>query len=96
MFASHQQHLAKSSFQQMIRFRLYFIECEGNAQNWIIARESAVTAVVNAFIRKRKRREQAHRSPKVLQCQRARGPSHRLKRSVRLRSDQLLKTSQGG
>ena len=90
MLARDEKDLAKSLTSEMLRFGDHFIDVEGDAKNRIVARETAVVAVVNAFVGQIKRREQPHRSAKILQRERARSLRHRFEFLIRFRSDQML------
>ena len=49
-------------------------DVEGDAQNGVVAREAAVSAIVDAFVREVKRRKEAHRFPEVFAGEFARFP----------------------
>ena len=65
MFACNQKNVAESFLGQMAGFGLNLLDAQSYTQNRVIAREPAVTAVVDAFVRQIKRREQTHRSAKI-------------------------------
>ena len=50
MLARDEQNLAKTLRRQMPRLRAHLIEIERDAQDRIVARETAVTAVVDALV----------------------------------------------
>src|SRR5713101_5084 len=70
-----------------------FIGTERDAQDRVIARKTAVAAIVNAFVRKINRREEAHRAAEILQCERARSLRHRLQLLVGLGSNQMFEAA---
>ena len=72
MLARDEKHLPKSLTREMLCLGDHFIHVEGNAQDGIVARETAILTIVYAFVRQIKRREDPHRASKILQSQRAR------------------------
>ena len=74
----------------MPRFRDDFVDVERDAQNRIVAREAAISAIVDAFVGEIKRREEPHRPAKILQRERARSLRHRFEFLIGFRSDQML------
>src|ERR1041384_791414 len=77
VLSREQQDLAKAGFGEMARFGSHFIHRESHAQDRIVAREAAITAVIDALVREIKRRKEAHRSSKETSGQRARRLRHR-------------------
>src|SRR6267143_969004 len=69
MLARDQKDLAKSLTREMPRFRDNLINIERDAKDRIIARETAIATIVDALVREIQRREKAHCSSKILQCQ---------------------------
>ena len=90
MLAGDEKDLAKSLTSEMLRFRDNFIDTERDAKNRIVARETAVATVVDAFVGQVKRREEPHRPAKILERQRTRCLRHRFEFLIRFRSDQTL------
>ena len=70
MFARDEEDIAKSFLRQIAAFHLDLLDAEGHAQDRIIAREPAVAAIVDALVRKIKRREEPHRASKILERER--------------------------
>src|SRR5262249_35750648 len=58
MLASDQKHVAEPLLLESLGFLQDFINRERDAQNLIIARKTAILAIVDAFVRQIKRREQ--------------------------------------
>ena len=50
MLTGDEKELPETRCRKMSRFLYYFIDRKRDAQNWIFARESAVTAAVDAFV----------------------------------------------
>src|SRR4029453_15884419 len=71
MLAGDEKDLPKSLTSEMLPFGDDFVEVEGDAKNRIVARETAVVTVVDAFVGQVKRREEPHRPSKILQRKRA-------------------------
>jgi hypothetical protein len=94
MFPSDEQDVAKTFLGQVPAFRGNLLHTKGDAEDRIITRESAVTAVVDAFVRKVKRREKPHRSPKISQGQRMRLLSQRFQLRIRFRRNETLEPAQ--
>src|SRR6058998_3298718 len=92
MFTGNEKDLTKPLVREMTRFGKDFIDREGDAKNRVVARETAIAAVIDAFVRKIHRREQTHGPSEILQGERARGLGHRLQRRVGFWRDQLLKS----
>src|SRR5438067_2247478 len=57
VLASHEQHMPKTFLREMPPFRHHLLDTERNAEDRIIARKAAVTAIVDALVGKIKRRE---------------------------------------
>src|ERR1700756_4068140 len=66
MLAGDEKELPETRCRKMSRFLHHFIDRKSDAQNWIFAGESAVTAAVDAFVGKIKRREEPHGAAKML------------------------------
>src|SRR4029077_9779000 len=77
----------------MTRFGHDLADTERDAQNRVVARKAAVTAVVDALIRKIKRCKKAHRASEILQSKSPRSLRHRFKIDIRLRRNQLLESA---
>ena len=92
MLARYEKNLAKSLAGEMLRFGNDFIDAKRDAKDRIIARETAIPAIVDAFIGKIERREQPHRASKILQSEQARSLRHRFELLIRFRGDQVLET----
>jgi len=90
MLTGDEKDLPKSLTSEMPRFRDHFVDVERDAKNRIVARETAVPAVVDAFIGKIERSEEAHRPAKILERERARCLRHSFEFLIRFRSDQML------
>src|SRR5204863_10195987 len=86
------KNLTKSLTRKMPRFGSDFIEIERDAKDRIIARETAIPAVVNAFIGKIERSKQTHRASKILYRKRTRSLRYRFELSIRFRSNQALES----
>jgi len=71
MFPGNEKELPETGAGEMASFFYDFIDRKSNPQNRIFAGETAIAAAVNALIGKIERREQPHRSPKMLKRQRA-------------------------
>src|SRR5947199_9338758 len=90
MLAGYEKDLAKSLTSEMLRFGDDFIDVERNAKDRIVARETAIPAIVDALVGKIKRSEEAHRPPKILQRDRARKLCHRFKLLIRFGGDHMF------
>ena len=90
MLAGYEKDLAKSLTSEMLRFGDDFIDVERNAKDRIVARETAIPAIVDALVGKIKRSEEAHRPPKILQRERARKLCHRFELLIQFRGDQMF------
>ena len=90
MLAGNEKNLPKSLTREMLRFGNHFIHVERDPKNWIIARETAIPAIVDAFVGKIERSEQPHRASKILKRERTRSLRHYFKLSIRFRSDKKL------
>ena len=66
MLAGDEQDLTKSLVGKMPRFGDDFINVECDAKDRIVARETAIPAIINALVGKIERREKTHRSSKIL------------------------------
>ena len=96
MLAGHEQNLPETLLSEMPRFSDYLIDRKGNAQNRIIAREPAVTAIVDAFIGKIERREEPHGASEILQSERARPLCHCFQLGVGFGRDKIFKPADQG
>jgi hypothetical protein len=75
----------------MLRFGHHFIDGKCDAQDRIIPRETAIPAIIDAFVGKIERCKEPHGPPKILQCERARSLRHGFKFPIGLRRNQMLK-----
>src|SRR5947199_9273705 len=76
----------------MTRFGDHFLNIKRDAKNWVIPGETAVTTIIDALVRKVKRREETHCPAEILQCERAGFSRHSFELLVGLRGDQMLET----
>ena len=76
----------------MTRFRHDFIHSQGDAQDRIIPRKTAVSTIVDALVRQIKRGKQSHRAPEILPCQRVGCLRHRLQFRVGFGRDELFES----
>src|SRR5262249_2220694 len=74
----------------MLRFDDHLVHVKCDAKNRVIARETAIPAIVDAFVGKIERSEQAHCPSKILQRQCARSSRHRFELLVGFRRNQAL------
>src|SRR5437763_233112 len=96
MLAGDKKNLAKTFRGEVSRFCDHLIDLERDAEDWVIAREAAVAAGIDALVRQIKRCEETHRPPEVLHCQTSRVLRHRLKLTVSLRREERLEARNGG
>ena len=92
MLACHKKDLAKSLPREMLPFGHHFIDGKCNAKDRIIPRETAILAVVDAFVGKIKRGKEPHGPPKILQRERAGSLRHRFEFLIGFQGNQMLKT----
>ena len=78
MLAGDEQNVAETLFLQRLRFLPHFIERERDAQNRIVARKTAVGAIVDALVGKIERREQPDGFAETLLRHRVRAAAERL------------------
>ena len=90
MFASDEKDLTKTLASKMTRFRHHLINIERDTQNRVIPRETAISTIVDALVRKIKRRKKTHCPAKILQREPARDLRHRFEFPIGLRGDQML------
>jgi hypothetical protein len=88
MLAGDEKELPETRCRKMSRFLYHFIDRKSDAQNWIFAGEPAVTAAVDAFVGKIKRREEPHGAAKMLTGECSRSPSQAIKLGTALRRNQ--------
>jgi hypothetical protein len=69
MFTSDEQEIAKALFLESAGFAQDFFDRKGDAQNGVVARKPAVTAVVNAFVGKIERGKEANDFSEARACQ---------------------------
>src|SRR5206468_3109086 len=60
VFAGNQQDAAETLVPKRSRFAQHFVDGKSYAENWVIARETAVLAVVDALVGKIERRKEAN------------------------------------
>ncbi len=94
MLASHEQDVSKPKIIEMARLSDDLRDGERGSEDGVIPRESAVGAVVHAFIRNVEWREQTHGFPKVLQRQGLTLLCHRLQLFIISRRDEVFKFPQ--
>ena len=82
MLSGHQQYLPKSLCGQIAGLRDYLVEGKCDPQDGVVARKSAVTAIVDTFVAQIKRREHPHGATEVLLGQSACLLRHRLEANV--------------
>src|SRR4029077_7991864 len=92
MLACNEKDLTEPLTREMLRFGNHFVDSERDAKNWIVARETAIPAIVDAFIGKIERGEQAHFPPKIPQCERTRSLHDRFEFPIGFRRDQVPET----
>src|SRR5437899_13019631 len=90
MFAGDEKDLTKTLASKMTRFRRHLINIEGDTQNRVVPRETAISTIVDAFVRKIKRRKKAHCPAKILQREPARDWRHRFEFPIGLGRDPML------
>ncbi len=66
MLAGHEQKLPEALRREVTRFSRNLLDAKRDAQNWIVARETAIPAIIDALVRQIKGREKPHCSPEVL------------------------------
>src|SRR5215468_6780689 len=91
MLTRNKKDLAKSLLREVLRFSHNLIDRKCDAQDRIIARETAILTIVDAFVREIQRCKEAHRSPKVLQRERAGSSRHAFQFLRRFWRNQMLK-----
>jgi len=89
MLARHEENVPESFGRQMSPFRHDLFDAQRDAQDRIIARKPAVTAVVDALVRQIERREQPHRSAEILEGVRMRLLRERFQLRVRFRQNEV-------
>src|SRR4029077_14820516 len=90
MLASDEKDLTKSLASEMLRFGNDFVHIERDAKDWIIARETAIPTIVDAFVGKIQRSEQTHCPSKILQSKGARSLRRCFELLIRFLRAQLL------
>jgi hypothetical protein len=89
MLAGDEKELPETRCRKMSRFLYHFIDRKRDAQNWVFAGESAVTAAVDAFVRKIKRGEKPHGAAKMLMSECSRPPGQAIKIGTGFRRNHL-------
>lgn len=69
VFASDEQQIAKAEFVQVAGFADDLVDAQGDAENRVIAGESAIGTVVDAFVGQIERCEESHRAAEVAASQ---------------------------
>ena len=78
MFAGDEQDVAKAMFLERARFAQNFIHCERHAEDGVVAREAAISAVVDALVGNVQRREESNDFAEALLRERLRTAAKRL------------------
>ncbi len=94
MFAGDEENVAKAFLGQVPAFRCNLIETQGDSQDRVIPGEAAITAIIDALVRKIERREQPHRATEVFQGQRMRFLRQRFQFRVRFGRNQRLEAAE--
>src|SRR4030095_15194898 len=76
----------------MLRFGDHFVDIECDTKDRVITRETAIPAIVDAFVGKIQRSEKQHRLSKILQRERAASWRDGFELLIGLRSDQPLES----
>src|SRR4029078_4579559 len=71
-----QKNLPKSLASKIPRFGDHFVDIKRDAKDGIVARETAIPAIIDAFVGKIQRSKQTHGAAKILQRKRARSLRH--------------------
>ena len=69
MFPGDEQNVAEALFRDGRGLASNLFESQGNAENWVVAREAAILAVIDAFVRKIEWCEKTDYLAKTLLCQ---------------------------
>jgi hypothetical protein len=91
MFAGNEKDLTETLFLKIARLCHHFLDAESDAQDRIVPRETAIAAIVDAFVRQIKRRKQPHGATEMPEGERTRRLRHRFQLRIGLRRDELLK-----
>ena len=94
MLPCHQKHLPKSLRRKMPRFGDHLLDRQRDAQDGVVARKTAIAAIVDALIAQVERREHSHRASEVWQGQLARLLRHPFELRVIGRLEERRKTPQ--
>ena len=94
MLARDEQHLAESLGREMPCLGHHLLDGESDAQDWVIARKTAVTAVVDALIAQIERRKHPHGAAEILPGHLARLLCDAFELRVVIRLDQGRETPQ--
>jgi len=95
MLAGDEKELPETRRGKMSRFPYHFIDRKSDAQNWIFAGESALTATVDAFVGKIKRGKEAHGAAKMLTGECSCSPGQAIKLGTTFRCNQRGKRANG-
>src|SRR5437588_660145 len=93
MFSRHQKNLSKPSLVKISRFGRNFLHPESHAKNGIVPGKAAVAAIINAFVRQIKWREETHRAAEILKREHARKLRYRFQLCIRFGRNQLLEAA---
>ena len=88
MLARHEQDVPETFRREVPRLRDDLRDRQRDPQDRVVARETAIFAVVNALVGQIQRREQSHRAPEMLPRQCLRTRRHPFQRIVRTRFEQ--------
>ena len=91
MLARDEQKIAKTLFGERARFANNVRDGKSQSQNRVVSGEAAVLAIIDALVRKIERCEQPHRSPKMLERQRAGTDSQAIELDIIFRRNQRAK-----
>ena len=94
MFPRDQQDIAEALFLERLRLAFDFFQRQRHAQDWVVARETAVLAIVDALVGKVKRREHPDDLAEPLLRHGVRTPAHVLQQFSRRRRNQMRKIRQ--
>src|SRR5258708_23102451 len=93
MLAGNEQNVTEAGFQKIASFGYDFLNTEGDPQNRIVAREPAIAAIVDAFVRQIKRSKQPHCPAEMLKGERSRTLRHCFKLRIGLGCDELFESA---
>ena len=94
MFPRNEQDVAEALFLECQRLTFDFLQRQRHAQDWVIARKTAVLAIVDAFVGKVERREHPDDLAKPLLRHGVRTPAHVFQKSSRNWRNQMREIRQ--